>query len=190
MASHVPIALAAVALAWLPVGGEASAAPEPSPTTVDVRRGSVAGGTLGSSRGELEATFGPPLDQGRMLPNTPDGVSVEEIGLPWTLGPLPGVNMAKTFTMRYRGMTVDLAPSKGAYVFYVWRPRARTRGGVQIGDSLESVASRHPSLRCGVRNQNSEYVSYPYCKGRIGRTHVWFGQDPVRSITISRASLH
>jgi hypothetical protein len=56
---------------------------------------------------------------------------------------------------------------------------------VRIGDPLKTSVRRHPGLRCRIRNRNSEYIPYPYCKGKLGETYVWFGQDPIKSITIS-----
>lgn len=52
------------------------------------------------------------------------------------------------------------------------------------------VKERYPGARCGVRNEDTEYVAYPYClvfpaRGRA----VWFGEDPIRSITVSSGQI-
>lgn len=99
------------------------------------------------------------------------------------------MRMTRVLTMRYDELTVDIAPRQGAYAFFVWRPDARTTSGIRIGDRLKSAAQRHPGFRCGIRNRNSEYTPYPYCKGRVGDIYVWFGQDPIRSITLSSTPL-
>ena len=51
------------------------------------------------------------------------------------------------------------------------------------------MRKRFPGFRCGIRNQNTEYVEYPYCTGRVGGHFVWFGEDPIASVTISSTRL-
>lgn len=41
-----------------------------------------------------------------------------------------------------------------------------------------------------MRNEGTEYRPYPYCLVRLGPDrYVWFGQDPIRSITVSSTPL-
>ena len=57
---------------------------------------------------------------------------------------------------------------------------------MRIGDSLDEVRERYPGLRCGIRNEGTEYVEYPYCTGKLGPgRYIWFGENPVKSITMA-----
>lgn len=69
-------------------------------------------------------------------------------------------------------------------------PGARTLAGIGLGDSLRKARAGYPRVSCDVRNQDSEYEPYPYCTARLKRgLYIWFGQDPIRSITISSTPL-
>jgi hypothetical protein len=154
---------------------------------IDERAGTVGRAALGDGPRELRRAFGRPQAEGENVRSMPRELDTADIGVPWSVAPPPeikGVTLA-----RYDGMSVDIARPHGAYVFFVWRPGSRTASGIRIGDDLESVRERHPGFRCGVRNRNSEYAPYPFCEGRVGDTHVWFGQDPIRSITLSTTPL-
>ena len=88
--------------------------------------------------------------------------------------------------MRYRGATFHTWRGD-VYEVFVTAEGAQTREGVQIGDDLDAAESAYPQLECGTANEGTEYVQYPYCTGRVARgRHVWFGEDPIRSIVISR----
>ena len=44
----------------------------------------------------------------------------------------------------------------------------------------------YPDLHCGTANEGTEYITFPYCGGRIApQRYVWFGEDPIRSISLS-----
>jgi hypothetical protein len=168
----------------LPTGGTARV-PQ---TVVDEQSGSVDGVTLRDGRKAIRRALGPGKD-GRMLRITPDHVDFTSLGLPWTEDPVPGVRMRDVVTMRRDGLSLLVAPHHGAYAIFVWRRNAQTTRGVRVGDDLETVPREYSDFRCGVRNRTSEYPSYPYCLGRVGDTYVWFGQDPIRSITVASTPL-
>jgi hypothetical protein len=166
-------------------GGAGSASP---PVVVDERSGAVGGVRLGDGPAEIRRELGPGTD-GRMLRRVPEDLGTEELGLPWTLDPLPGVERTRVLTMRRDGMSLLVAPRSGAYAISVWLSGARTKEGVAVGDDLEAASETYSGLRCGIRNRGTEYVEYPYCKGRLGKTYLWFGQDPIRSITVASTGL-
>lgn len=183
------VVTATVLLSFGGACGEEDASGRPAPTLIDPGAGTVNGVGLGDHRAAIRRELGPARTEGFMLPRLPDDVVLEDIGLPWTLDSLPGVRRTRVLTLFYDRMSVLVAPRMGAYAFFVWRPHARTTSGVRLGDSLTSAVRRHPGLRCGIRNRASEYVPYPYCKGRLGDNYIWFGQDPIRSITVSATPL-
>ena len=72
--------------------------------------------------------------------------------------------------------------------FIVAAAGARTRRGVAIGDPAAKAQLRYSQLRCGAAP--FEGGSYPYCGGRIAKHRwLWFGRDPVRSITVAAVPL-
>lgn len=154
-------------------------------TVVDVRAGTVRGVRLGDSRQAIRGALGPPSAEGRFLPRLPDNMSVEDLGIPWTLDTPPGTPRTRVLSMHYQGLSFVVAPKTGMYAFFAYHSAARTTRGVAIGDPLNSARARYRGLRCDVRNRNSEYAPYPYCAGKVGDQYLWFGQDPIRSITIS-----
>lgn len=170
--------------------------------TVDVERGTVGGVGLGSSRKEIERRFGRARPYSQAGGGKPiKAGEIEEEGWPWIVAPprepkpLRPTDLRRaerlyreviTGTMRYDRLVFDTVPRVGAYYAGVADRRMLTREGVRYGDTLKSVRERYPFLRCGIRNEDSEYAPYPYCTGRAARgVYVWFGQDPLRSISFA-----
>jgi hypothetical protein len=84
--------------------------------------------------------------------------------------------------LRYTAVSI-WAPGERACSFQVTAPNATTRRGVGIGQPLHAAKVAYPELFCGVANENSEYATYPYCKGRLASgTYIWFGGDPINDI--------
>jgi hypothetical protein len=66
---------------------------------------------------------------------------------------------------------------------------ARTRAGVGIGDDLERVREAYDRVDCGeaVGGEpvfGGDTPMYPWCRV-LGDIHVFFGEDPIDSITLS-----
>ncbi len=123
--------------------------------------------------------------------NVPLAGEVEDLGLPWIVAPPRGLATSDRMRiLRYRHLRVTFAPPTSAFLIQIAIPGARTRAGVGIGDRLDAVRSAYPHVRCDVRNRNSEYVPYPYCTTKLeDGPYIWFGQDPIRSITLSSTPL-
>ena len=146
---------------------------------LDVRVGTYGDVGLGSPSAEIRARFG----IGESAPNGPAaplGDEFSEIGGAISI-PLPhGGRVEHRDILRYDDVAFLVADDR-VFALVV------TAGGV-IGHSLRDV-SRGQSLRCGVTSGGGEYREYPYCVGRIGGHFVWYGEDPVRSVTLSETSL-
>jgi hypothetical protein len=64
--------------------------------------------------------------------------------------------------------------------------RARTQAGLGIGDRLEQARRLYRGLRC--HRAPAAEGGYPFCVGRLQpQRSLWFGDDPIGSITISAA---
>jgi hypothetical protein len=154
---------------------------EQSPArSFDLRAGTYGGVGLGSSSAEIRARFG----NGESAPNgpaSPLGDEFSEIGGAISI-PLPhGGRVESRDILRYDDVSFLLADD---HVFAL----VVTAGG-EIGQSLED-ASRAYRLTCGRTDGGGEYREYPYCVGKIAEERfVWFGEDPIRSITVSETSL-
>jgi hypothetical protein len=152
-----------------------------SPTAaLDVDAGTYGGVGLGSSSADLQARFG----EGESAPNGPAaplGDEFSEIGGPLSI-PLPHPGRVESRDiLRYDDVAFLLADDR-VYAIIV------TAGGA-IGEDLDDTARARP-VRCGQTSGGGEYREYPYCVGKLdNRRFVWFGKDPIRSITVSETSL-
>jgi hypothetical protein len=150
---------------------------------IDEHAGTINGVGLGASPREVRRAFGEPDSDSPLLPT-------DDVGLPWIVAPPKNhPRDERAISLAYRDMDFLAMRSTGVYKLAVWRAGARTTGGVRLGDPLATARQRYPRISCGIRNENSEYPAYPYCCGRFGAHWIWFGQDPISSITISSTTL-
>lgn len=166
--------------------GESAATPEgTAEDIVDIRAGEFRGVTLGSSRHQVLRRFGRPLgkpDEGL----EPVGVSWEEAGFPFTISPprrpTPSYH-PRIVSMRYRDAGFLLERRVGVYAIAITADTAETAEGIGIGSTRGEIKKRYPRLVCGKAHARAEAAPRPFCSGRVAKgVHVWFGEDPVRSI--------
>jgi hypothetical protein len=80
--------------------------------------------------------------------------------------------------------------SDRVYALVVTAEGAAVSGGVAVGDPLSDAFTSYRGLRCGRTSGGGEYREWPYCVGAVGaRRFVWFGEDPIASVTVSETSL-
>jgi len=186
---------AAVCAVFASVGCNDDSAGSADGLVIDARRGTVDGVGLGDDLNAVENRFGPgQRGRGTNVSVTPLGAEIAELGLPWIVEPPPyarRLSVDRFVVLRYREMVFDaIERGGGVFNFSVSARGARTTEGVGIGEPLSSVDERYRGVRCDVRNQGTEYGEYPYCTLRLGpNRHLWFGQDPIRSITVSATPL-
>lgn len=68
---------------------------------------------------------------------------------------------------------------------------ARRRSGVGVGDPLDAVVDRYDGVRCaeavaGEPLLGGETPTYRWCRALVDGTRVFFGGDPIESITLTR----
>jgi hypothetical protein len=148
-------------------------AKDPPPIVVSEREGEVRGVGIGDSSEEIEGVFGPSLGSQGYVP----------VGERFT-GPqaIPAAN-GRADVYRYRGYAF-LVGDSGAYALTVTVAGATTERGVGVGDLLRTVRNAYPDARCGEYDHGSD--GYPWCQTRVAGNTVFFGDDPVRSITVTR----
>jgi hypothetical protein len=190
------LAAAALALA-APLGGcgddqpgaERGAA-DPKETRLDERAGEYRGVGLRDPQRNVIRVFGRPAKEKNPSGPLVVGNEIEAFGLPWIVAPPPRprgtTRQLRRGAYRYRYVSFSTSPIFGVYKFTVVAPNTVTNRGLRIGDPLADVRRRYPGLNCGIRNKESEYPEYPYCAGKLGRgRYIWFGQDPVRSMSMA-----
>jgi hypothetical protein len=143
---------------------------------IDDVRGAYSGVAMGDSRaGALRILGDPSGEQGF----APAGALPAEVGVPQSL-PGPGE------VLSYEDVAL-LVGSKGVYAIMVTKPGAATTRGVAIGDGIKEAQAAY-STRCmkvaGGESLLGGQELYPSCGARVGSMYVWFGRDPIRSITL------
>jgi hypothetical protein len=154
----------------------ADGAAQGGPTEVDARTGVVAGVRIGDTAGQIEtklgrATFGNEFSPRRTRPFT---------------GPLaiPAPDSIQAAVAQYQSHAF-LIGSIGTYSLKTVAPGAATQRGVGVGEPLSAVRQAYPGTRCG-RYLQGEGTAFDWCSARIGLNAVFFGGDPIASITVTR----
>lgn len=146
-------------------------------TLVDEWTGSYRGVAMGDGESDVRRRFG--SSQGG--PGfSPAGQLPADVGVPQSI---PGFGQI----LKYDDVAF-LVGARGVYAFIVTAEGAETRRGVQIGDDLDE-ARRAYRVGCldvaGGESLSGGQGFYPSCRATIGgRNRVWFGRDPIRSITV------
>jgi hypothetical protein len=151
------------------------------PTAVDELRGTYRGVGIGDTTDEVERVFGHESLSGYEEPLEPRKEDFVDIGGPTVIAGSCGTNL------RYDHVTFFVCDGR-VDGFIVAQSGAHTTRGIAIGDDAKKARARYPLLTCG--ESPFEGGSYPYCGGRIAAHRwLWFGRDPIRSITIATVPL-
>jgi hypothetical protein len=157
---------------------------EPGSRALVIEEGAAAfrGIAFGEDRELVIRKLGPKREADGTI--APTGERFEDIGAPPFID-IPGVTHE---VFRYPDTTV-LLTENGVYGFVITADDAETLAGVGIGDNLALAEDRYGDLECGIARAG-DYRTFPYCGGMVGAGRwIWFGQDPIRSITVTRTEL-
>jgi hypothetical protein len=153
---------------------------------IDERAGAYRGIGVGASEADVRRAFGPPGDGEGFFPL---GESFGEIGGAPSVVVWPrGTHFSRV--LRYDEVAF-LVGERGVYAFVVTEEDARTRLGVGIGDP-QAAARRAYDAGCieqpyGEPLFGGEPSTFRTCRATVGkRIRIWFGRDPIRSITLAR----
>ena len=171
---HALRALAAALVVAIPASG-AAARQEPV-VQVNTQLGTLAGVRMGDTAGAVERRLGQATYAVGFRPR-----SAKRFTGPPSIHASDGIQPA---VAQYRDHAF-LVGSVGTYALTTVAPGAVTQRGVRIGGRLDSVRTAHPKARCG-RYAGGEAGEYRWCSARIGPNKVFFGGDPIESITIVR----
>jgi hypothetical protein len=143
---------------------------------VDERRGKLAGVRLGDTSSRVRAVHGQEKRREGFVPTRADRFT----------GPPAILAGARTpETLDYEDEAYLVSPGFGVVSMMTVAGGARTRAGVAIGDDLDTVRSRYGRVVCG-KTPGGEAPSYPWCRARVDHIGVFFGGDPIESITLTR----
>jgi hypothetical protein len=156
------------------------------PAAIDERAGTYRGVGIGSTRKEARRVLGR-VESGPTDPLAPIGPDVPDVGQP--LSPQEPRDSGEIAIWRFEDAV--MAAGRGrAWLVTVATKDAVTREGVGVGSDLEDVRAAYPDADCDTANEGTEYRQFDYCTLRVAPDrYLWFGEDPVRSVTVSRAPL-
>jgi hypothetical protein len=152
------------------------------PTAIDEQEGSYGGVGLGSTEADVRAAFGEPGEGDGFFPLDQESPR----GPPW----IPAPGGTRPTVLRYEEAAFLVSPSVGVYSLMVTLQGATTAAGVEIGDRLDAARQSYQSVKCGEAIAGEplfggETPTYPWCRARVGRIDVFFGGDPIESVTLT-----
>ena len=92
---------------------------------------------------------------------------------------------AKPAPLHYGDSAYLVSPTVGVYAMATLAKGSRTDSGVAVGDPLAKVATSYKHIDCG-QVPRGEAPAYDWCRGTLPHVRVFFGGDPIRSITLIR----
>jgi hypothetical protein len=154
------------------------------PVLVDPVAGTVQGVALGDTRAQVEAKLGPAPPWNGDQSVAPLEEDWTEIGAPSAMS-----YSGRPYVLRYPHTSVELENGRVIAVTTAERG-AVTPSGVGVGDDLGSVRQAYPSLNCGEAPIAGGHGGYPACRGRLAQGRwLWFGEDPIRSMSLASRRL-
>jgi hypothetical protein len=154
---------------------------------IDEVRGTYRGVGIGDSAAEVRRVFGPREDAGDG-PFTPRGAgSFAEVGGAMFIAS-PGIphTPRDPELLRYQDVSFLLLDDR-VFALMITADGAATQEDLAIGHDLDGADERYDALNCEDVEIGDFGETFPFCAGRVApQRHIWFGQDPIKSITITR----
>jgi hypothetical protein len=169
---------------WLVDAGDDE---DPEQILVDERRGRLRGVSFGDSVPEVRARLGEPTDDA-------DGFFPEGADFTGPPGiPSPASDQGSRVppdNLHYEDTAYLVSPTVGVFSMAILADGARTRAGVGIGDELDNVGERYRRVDCGEAIAGEplfgdDYPTYEWCRAIVGDIRVFFGGDPIESVTLT-----
>jgi hypothetical protein len=153
---------------------------------VDERRGVLEGVAFGDDVGRVRSLRGEPSDDDPgFFPSGSDYTGPPGI-------PIPAADGRVAPTELHYGTTAYLvSATAGVFSMATLDDAAETRAGVGVGDDLELVRKRYHRVTCGESVAGESLVGgdtpmYGWCRAIVGNVRVFFGEDPIESITLTK----
>jgi hypothetical protein len=157
------------------------------PVLVDERAGLLHGVRFGDTEDEVRARLGEETDDRNGV--FPEGARYTG---PFAI-PSPVTDQGSRTPpseLHYDDTAYLVSPTIGVFSMTTLEPGARTWGGIGVGDDLELVPNRYDRTKCGEAYAGEplfggEAPTYPWCRALVGGVRVFFGGDPIESITLT-----
>jgi hypothetical protein len=185
---RIGIVLLVIATAVAAVAAVVASRDDDPPTiiVVDEQNGTLQGIGFGDELETVRRQRGSPTDDSHgFFPRGADYTGPASIP-----NPRSDSRVAPT-ALHYEDSAYLVSPTVGVFAMATLNDGARTKAGVGVGDDLELVRQRYGDVRCGesVAGEaifGGETPMYPWCQATIGKGGVFFGEDPIESITLLR----
>lgn len=154
---------------------------------VDERAGALNGVRFGDSEAQVRARLGEPSDtDSGVFPAGADYTGPPSIPSPQSDQRPP----RRPAALHYDDAAYVVSPTAGVFAMASLAEGARTRAGVGVGDDLALVRDRYDRVTCGdaVVGEapfGGETPMYAWCRAYVGDIRVFFGADPIHSITLT-----
>ena len=161
---------------------------EPS-SVVDERAGVVSGVRFGDSVEQIRQRLGPPTDsKPGFFPDGDDYTGPPAISAPAADQRRPRVRPS---ALHYNDLAFLVPRQVGTFSMASLTDGARTRAGVAVGDELDRVRERYQRVTCGEQGfgepvRGGERPTYRWCRTVVAGVRIFFGGDPIESITLTR----
>ena len=170
------VAAAGLAASMLVAVTPSAAATRAERPLISVAAGTVAGVRVGDTAGDIERKLG--------RPTYGDGFfALRETRFTGPIS-IPAPDAIQAAVLRYPAHAF-LVGSIGAYALKTVAPDAETERGVGVGDALAAARRAYAGARCG-RFSSGEGSAFGWCRARVGPNTVFFGGDPIESVTVTR----
>jgi len=159
------------------------------PAHVDERAGVLAGVRFGDRAEDIRQHLGPPTDRKPgFFPADHDYSGPPAISAPTADQGRPSV---RPITLHYKDLAFLVSRHVGTFSMATLAEGARTRAGVAVGDELTRVRQRYKRVNCGEQGVGrpvfgGELPTYRWCRTVVAGVRVFFGGDPIESITLTR----
>ena len=160
---------------------------DPESVLIDEQAGALDGVNFGDSEAEVVRRLGDETD------DRPGYFSAgRDYTGPFSI-PAPASDQGSRIApsaLHYGDSAYLVSPTAGVFSMTTSSEGGRTRAGVEVGDRLALVRERYTRVRCGKAVGGEPLVGgnrrrYDWCRAVVGDTRLFFGADPVASITIT-----
>jgi hypothetical protein len=156
---------------------------------VDERAGVVVGVRFGDTAEDIRRHLGEPTDRKPGFFPAGDHYT----GPPSIVAPAVDQRQPRVppSELHYEHSAFLVSPRVGTFAIATLAQGARTRAGVAVGDELGRVRERYERVTCGEQVAGEPLFggkppTYRWCRTVVGEVRVFFGGDPIESITLTR----
>jgi hypothetical protein len=186
----VALAISGATIAALTLSGDDGASNEQggvraNAIRIDEMAGRYRGTQLGDTEGQVERIMGKAV---RGDPHLPLGkTSSGEVAGPFSVAN-PRSCPYGTESLRYRDVSFSTCNTR-VFKMLVTDTKAETTAGVGVDDDLEDARNAYPQLECEEIEIGDFGERMEYCSGKLDRYYIYFGGDPIRSISLATVAV-